>query len=117
MYQIADELQLDIVIDMPFAEESTFINAKSEKKRLRVFKFLNTRWDHVEVKLNELTNLDEKEAIVVTRDQMMARHKSNHIQVVYAPNEKAAHKGARIKAAMLAEMGLRVQLCGEVHLK
>ena len=26
---------------------------------------------HVEVKLNELTNLDEKEAIVVTRDQMM----------------------------------------------
>ena len=53
----------------------------------------------------------------VTRDQMMARHKSNHIQVVYAPNEKAAHKGARIKAAMLAEMGLRVQLCGEVQLK
>ena len=48
---------------------------------------------------------------------MMARHKSNHIQVVYAPNEKAAHKGARIKAAMLAEMGLRVQLCGEVQLK
>ena len=40
----------------------------------------------------------------VTRDQMMARHKSNHIQVVYAPNEKAVHKGARIKAAMLAEM-------------
>ena len=71
VYQIADELQLDIVIDMPFAEESTFINAKSQKKRLRVFKFLNTRWDHVEVKLNELTNLDEKEAIVVTRDQMM----------------------------------------------
>ena len=53
----------------------------------------------------------------VTRDQMMARHKSNHIQVVYAPNEKAAHKGARIKAAMLVEMGLRVQLCGEVQLK
>ena len=69
VYQIADELQLDIVIDMPFAEESTFINAKSQKKRLRVFKFLNTRWDHVEV--NELTNLDEKETIVVTRDQMM----------------------------------------------
>ena len=53
----------------------------------------------------------------VSRDQMMARHKSNHIQVVYAPGEKAAHKGARIKAAMLAEMGLRVQLCGDVALR
>ncbi|MED6313542.1 MAG: fucose isomerase, partial [Verrucomicrobiota bacterium] len=53
----------------------------------------------------------------VTRDQMMARHKSNHIQVVYAPNEKCAHKGVRIKAAMLAEMGLRVQLCGDVTLR
>ena len=53
----------------------------------------------------------------VSRDQMMARHKSNHIQVVYAPNEKAAHKGTRVKAAMLAEMGLKVQFCGEVILK
>ena len=39
----------------------------------------------------------------VTRDQMMARHKSNHIQVVYAPNEKQAHRAARIKGAMLSE--------------
>ena len=50
----------------------------------------------------------------VSRDQMMARHKSNHIQVVYAPNEKQAHRAARIKAAMLAELGLEVHLCGDV---
>ena len=53
----------------------------------------------------------------VTRDQMMARHKSNHIQVVYVPNEKSAHMGARIKASMLNELGLQVQLCGDVNLK
>ena len=53
----------------------------------------------------------------VTRDQMMARHKSNHIQVVYVPSEKNAHKGARIKASMLSELGLRVYLCGDVNLK
>jgi hypothetical protein len=47
---------------------------------------------------------------------MMARHKSNHIQVVYAPNEKQAQRAARIKAAMLAELGLEVHLCGEVDL-
>lgn len=52
----------------------------------------------------------------VTRDQMMARHKSNHIQVVYTPNEKQAHRAARIKAATLAELGLEVHLCGEVKL-
>jgi hypothetical protein len=52
----------------------------------------------------------------VSRDQMMARHKSNHIQVVYAPNEKQAHRACRIKATMLAELGLQVHLCGNVRL-
>jgi hypothetical protein len=52
----------------------------------------------------------------ITRDQMMARHKSNHIQVVYTPNEKQAHRAARIKAAALAELGLEVHLCGDVRL-
>jgi L-fucose isomerase-like protein len=53
----------------------------------------------------------------ISRDQMMARHKSNHIQVVYAPGEKQAHRACRIKAAMLAELGLEVHLCGRVELK
>jgi hypothetical protein len=53
----------------------------------------------------------------ITRDQMMARHKANHIQVVYAPNEKSAHRACRIKAALLAELGLEVHLCGRVDLK
>ena len=53
----------------------------------------------------------------ITRDQMMARHKSNHIQVVYAPGERQAHRACRIKAAALAELGLSVHLCGEVPLR
>jgi hypothetical protein len=48
----------------------------------------------------------------ITRDQMMARHKSNHIQVVYAPSEAEAHRATRIKAAAMAELGLEVHLCG-----
>ena len=52
----------------------------------------------------------------ISRDQMMARHKSNHIQVVYAPNEKQAHRACRIKAAAMAELGLEVHLCGTVTL-
>lgn len=50
----------------------------------------------------------------ISRDQMMARHKSNHIQVVYAPNAKQAYRACRIKAAALSELGLDVHLCGVV---
>ncbi len=52
----------------------------------------------------------------VSRDQMMTRHQSNHIQVVYCPNAKQANRAARIKAAAMAELGLQVSLCGEVKL-
>ena len=52
----------------------------------------------------------------ISRDQMMGRHKANHIQVVYAPNAAQAHRAARIKAAALAELGLDVHLCGDVRL-
>lgn len=52
----------------------------------------------------------------VTRDQMMARHQSNHIQVVYAPDEAQAHRAALIKAAALSELGLEVHLCGNVKI-
>jgi len=52
----------------------------------------------------------------ISRDQMMARHKSNHIQVVYAPNAKEARRAMRIKAAAMAELGLEVHLCGNVQM-
>jgi hypothetical protein len=52
----------------------------------------------------------------ISRDQMMARHKSNHIQVVYAPHIKQAQRACRIKAAMLSELGLTVHFCGSVGL-
>jgi hypothetical protein len=51
----------------------------------------------------------------ISRDQMMARHKANHIQVVYAPSEKQAHRACRVKAAALAELGLKVHFCGDVR--
>jgi hypothetical protein len=50
----------------------------------------------------------------IDRDQMMARHKSNHIQVVYAPGRAAAARGLAAKAAAMAELGLEVAICGEV---
>jgi hypothetical protein len=48
----------------------------------------------------------------VTRDQMMARHKSNHIQVAYAHSAREADLALYAKAALAAELGLEVNLCG-----
>ena len=48
----------------------------------------------------------------VTRDQMMARHKSNHIQVVYAPDAAGARRALFAKAAALKNLGLKVFFCG-----
>lgn len=50
----------------------------------------------------------------VTRDQMMGRHKSNHIQVAYAKDLPSARRALLTKAAALSAMGLRVSVCGEV---
>lgn len=48
----------------------------------------------------------------VSRDQMMARHKANHIQVAYATSAKDADLAMYAKAALAAELGLEVCLCG-----
>jgi hypothetical protein len=48
----------------------------------------------------------------VSRDQMMGRHKSNHIQVVYATSADDADRALAAKAAMAQALGLEVALCG-----
>jgi hypothetical protein len=50
----------------------------------------------------------------VSRDQMMARHKANHAQVVYAPDAETADKAVLAKAAFFAELGVHVHLAGDV---
>lgn len=48
----------------------------------------------------------------VSRDQMMARHKANHIQVAYANSAAEADKALLAKASMAEAMGMDVALCG-----
>jgi hypothetical protein len=52
----------------------------------------------------------------VGRDQLMARHKANHVNVVYAPSAESADKALLVKAALFDELGVRVHLCGDVDL-
>ena len=52
----------------------------------------------------------------VNRNQLMARHKANHVNVVYAPDAATADRALVAKAAMFDELGLQVHLCGDVNL-
>ena len=48
----------------------------------------------------------------VTRDQMMARHKANHIQVAYAGNAQQADEALTAKCSCFHALGIDVFLCG-----
>jgi hypothetical protein len=48
----------------------------------------------------------------VSRDQMMAKHQANHVQVVYANDAKSADSALLTRAAMAHELGIKVHLCG-----
>jgi hypothetical protein len=48
----------------------------------------------------------------ISRDQMMARHKSNHIQVAYAHSAEEADRAMLAKGAFAQALGLKVSVCG-----
>ncbi|WP_037365486.1 fucose isomerase [Nakamurella lactea] len=50
----------------------------------------------------------------VGRDQLMARHKANHANVVYAPDAATADKALLAKAAAFRDLGVQVHLAGDV---
>lgn len=48
----------------------------------------------------------------VNRDQMMAKHKANHIQVAYVDGDFDVRRAAEVKAATLQALGIKVNFCG-----
>lgn len=48
----------------------------------------------------------------VTRDQMMAKHQSNHVQLAYATDPDAADQALLSRAAMADALGIAVNVCG-----
>ena len=51
----------------------------------------------------------------ISRDQLMAKHKANHVQVAYAPNATTALQALIAKASMAKELGLQIHLCGTLE--
>ena len=52
----------------------------------------------------------------VSRNQFMARHKANHVQVAYAPDGATADRALVAKATVFDRLGVKVHLCGNVKL-
>ena len=52
----------------------------------------------------------------VTRDQFMAKHKANHVQVAYSPSAVEADKALAAKASMFYELGVKVHICGDTSI-
>ena len=50
----------------------------------------------------------------ITRDQFMARHPANHVNVAYTDTAEQADRALAAKAAMMAELGIEVHLCGTI---
>jgi len=48
----------------------------------------------------------------IARDQMMAKQKSNHIQVAYANDARSADDAMLAKACMAKALGMKVNVCG-----
>ena len=63
---IASKLQIDISVSKPLCDKK-YIEAKSNKKALKHFRFMNTKCDHVD--LNELVS--ESEYTTLTREELM----------------------------------------------
>ena len=52
----------------------------------------------------------------VTRDQFMAAHMANHVQVAYAPDPATADRALTAKATVFRALGVEVRLIGDVSL-
>ncbi len=49
----------------------------------------------------------------VSQNQMMGRHRANHIQLAYAPTAADADRALAAKAAMMRGIGVSVNICGD----
>jgi hypothetical protein len=83
--------------DMGLADAISLPAAETERR----WNLVTPQWPIMHVRLRG-----------INRNRFMARHHSNHVNVAYAPDSKTAANALAAKAAMMAEMGIEVHLCG-----
>jgi len=71
---ICNKLQIDISIGLPLQKENKLLEVKSDKKPLRTFNFINTKFNHID--LNEITyenniiKLDNYKELIKIKNQL-----------------------------------------------
>jgi hypothetical protein len=83
--------------DIGLADAITLPASETERR----WKSVTPQWPIMHVRLRG-----------ITRNRFMARHHANHVNVAYAPDSQTAENALAAKAAMMAEMGIQVHLCG-----
>jgi hypothetical protein len=95
-----------------------FIDAGKLKADLGRAKVVELPREETERRWNETTSqwpIMHAVMYGVTCDQFMARHKSNHVNVAYAPDAEGANLALAAKAAAFHSLGIQVSVCGSNH--
>ena len=88
-----------IIAKYPKGRQASAVMAKRETQRR--LDATTPQWPIMHAKLDG-----------IDRDKLMARHKANHVNVVYANNAKSALDAALCRAALARALGIKVHLCG-----
>jgi hypothetical protein len=69
---VCDKLRIDISITLPLLGNTEFINVKSAIKRYKLFKFLNTKLNHVDklVRTDNITNVEDLQNMLSIKDKL-----------------------------------------------
>ncbi|WP_446744565.1 fucose isomerase [Silvibacterium acidisoli] len=70
------------------------------------------RWEHTTTQWPMVSAVFDG----ISRDMLMARHRANHVNIAYVPDDDAATNALATKAAMFHALGVDVHLCGDVSL-
>ena len=81
--EICNNLQIDINVELPFCD-TKYIESKCIKKKLKAFKFMNSRLNHID--LNEISNLEN--VVEVTKEEIYNIKQDLDKRKIYCPYKR-----------------------------
>jgi hypothetical protein len=90
LQSIADKLQINIIIKLPFAKADPLIEVKCNKKQLTTFEYINTKLNHVDgFTHNEIINRKNKEISCEEMEQMYNDLRKNNEYFIFKRNHNS----------------------------
>ena len=90
LQSIADKLQINIIIKLPFATLDPLIEVKCNKKQLTTFEYINTKLNHIDgFTHNEIINKKNKEISCEEMEQMYNELRKNNEYFIFKRNNNS----------------------------